>query len=270
VVFTLGQTYLKNQWINGTQYRQEVVKNTDQPFFTIDPSQTEMMMEGLQPEDYVLYMQEVPMYFYLSHGAIQAHTVSYQANRNTPEQSKWIDNNPDIRFIVATHPVMTVLKQPQVALPVLENEFVIIHSEKPLSPADVQLLIVNNQAEDALVNVTYSINGGEENRKLLTIASNSAEWTRLDILSISQVDYIRLAGANQQTQVYITDIRLDEHSELSWPWGQGISVTLKGAQDTQQEMPTLNFDQQTLNQGLDLPLQVLSDDSITVLAEVKE
>jgi hypothetical protein len=270
VVFFVGQTYLQNQWINGTQYRLEVLKNTDRPFYTIDPAQTQFMLERIQPEDYALYMQEVPMYFYLSHGAIHSHTVSYRAVRNTPEQKYWIDNNPDIRFVVASHPVMTVLNQPQVALPVMENEFVIIRSENPVNPADIQLLVVNNQAEAGLINITYSVNGGEENRKLLTIEPNSADWVNLEGLNTDQVDYIRLAGVNPQSQVYITGIRIGQQTDLFWPWEQGISVTLKGAKDTQQEMPTLNFDQQTLNQGLDLPLRVLSDDSITVLAEVKE
>jgi hypothetical protein len=119
-----------------------------------------------------------------------------------------------------------------------------------------------------MVNVTYSTNGGDENRKLLTIEPNTIEWIKLDKLNTPEVDYIRLSGANPQTQVNITGIRLGQPTDLYWPWEQGISVTLKGAKDTQQEMPTMTFDQQTLNQGLDLPLQVLSDNSITVLAEV--
>lgn len=268
VVFFLQQTLIRNLWLNGSQYAAEVRVNTDRPYFRIDPGQPQLLLQNIQPDDYVLYMQEVPMYFYFSHGALGQHAISYSAIAGTPEQDIWLDQNSDIRYLVAQHPVMSVLGQPQVALPLSLQDRLLISSDSPFELEQLQLFVENMYSSDALVSLSGTLNGEEQLRRLLTIKAGWGEWITLEDEAGILVDQVKLAGANESSQLLISGIHLGHASTTQWPWEQGISVTLKGADESVQDLPVLHFDPAILAQGLDLNLEVLSDDSITVLAEI--
>ena len=267
VAFFGQQTLTRNQWLNGSQYAAEVSVNTDRPYFLIDPAQPQLMAD-IQPDEYVLYMAEVPMYFYFSHGALAHHAISYPAIAGTPEQAIWIDRQPDIRYLVAQHPVMTLLGQPQVALPLSLQNRLLISSDSPIELDQLQLFVENPHSTDVLVSLSGTLDEHEQVRRLLTIHAGWGEWITLEDEAGILVDQVKLAGANAESSLLISGIRLGGSSTTQWPWGQGISVTLKGADESIQDLPVLHFDPAILAEGLELNLAVLSDDSITVLAEV--
>jgi len=60
-----------------------------------------------------------------------------------------------------------------------------------------------------------------------------------------------------------------ETEQWNWPWHQGVTIKLITTDNPDKESLAINFDYDTLDDGLGLQLQVIADDGDTVLTEIK-
>lgn len=264
----LYQSYTNNKWLNGTQYKY-AIKSLTYPDRRLDPSQPELLLSQIEKDDVVLYMHEIFMYFFMSHGAMQNRTVFYSAVANSPEQKVWIDENDDIRYIVALNPI-NIISNYKGEIPIIKSIQLFIESESLFNLSSVELLLTNRGNKDE--KLLMMISGDDDNvmQILITIPARTSGWFPLTNKENIWVDQIKFSIETKQKKLFLEGLHIQENELLNWPWGQDVILKLKTPGSNEETLAVASFNNIIQDAGLDLQLQlqVIADDGVSVLAKV--
>ncbi len=65
-------------------------------------------------------------------------------------------------------------------------------------------------------------------------------------------------------------LHIQANERFNWPWDQGVTLLLNTTDNAGEEPLAINFDYDALDAGLELQIQVIADDRVTVLAVVNQ
>jgi hypothetical protein len=239
---------------------------TNKQNISLDPSQPALLLS--KDCGKVLYMDEVPMHFYLTRGALRCGAIYYPPLAKTPYENPWVKNNKKIRYLVAWNP--SVIRGTNTG-----------GSTRVLTAGDQ--LTIRNLASRRLDSIWISFdNPGPEvtltakatdsslpeatDIQLKVPARSSSSVKITDQAGITATD-ITLAMPEDSQLIRIEGIRVDPLSNLNWPWDTGISLDYQPANPL--VLPTtITFNSNDLAPTLGRPIHVLADNGDTVLAEV--
>lgn len=77
-----------------------------------DATQPLVLAAAARPASSVLYLAETPLYFYLAHGADRFGAVYYPAVSRTADESRWVQSNAELEFVVGLNPAAGLLLGP--------------------------------------------------------------------------------------------------------------------------------------------------------------
>lgn len=226
------------------------------------------MQTQIEPDDVVLYMQELPLYFFLSHGALQNRAVYFPAVANSPEQKEWIDENENIRYLVAFNPIHNTFVQLQGVFPISKDSQLIIKSETSFDLSSVELLLSNQGDRDVILTIEYSENGDGEKQKQIIVPAGETDWFSITSEENIWLGEVELIVEKKWAKLTLEGLHVQANELLNWSWDQGVTLLLNIMDNPDEEPFANNFDYETLDAGLGLQLQVIADDGVTVLALV--
>ena len=267
VFIFINRTYVYNESLNGRQYQASKERHKYLSYI-LDPAQPEVMLSQIEKDDVVLYMHELPFYFFLSHGALQHRAVYYPAVANSPEQKEWIDENDDIRYLVAFNPIHVTSAKLAGVIPITKDSQLIIESESSFDLTTVELLLSNQGDRDVLLTIEYSENGDGEKQKQIIVPAGETDWFSITSEENIWLGEVELKVEKKWAKLSLEGLHIQANEHLNWPWDQGVTLLLNTTDNADEEPLAINFDYDTLDAGLGLQLQVIADDGVTVLAVV--
>ena len=184
----------------------------------LDPSQPQILLTQSNAFDSVFYKAETPMFFYFSQGGLSRGAICYPILKDTPQESKWLDNN-NIRYMVDWSPI------PEGRISLSQGRSLNLQSTSARSLSSVYFNVENPGRSCVLeLKPLTSKVADNQNQLLLQIPASYSGWLRSTtddkIISDSFTLEVREAGR----QVNIRGIRIDTKTLLNWPWDQGISI----------------------------------------------
>jgi hypothetical protein len=268
VVLFLGTTYQQNNWLNGSLYRNrlEKVKLLSNTFW-FDPTQPEILLSQIEENDYILYMQEMTLYYFLSHGTLESHLVYYSAVFNTPQQKNWIDDNDNLHYLIAMNPLTEFSLPISGAIPLSACNQIIIESESGLLLSDIELFFTNAIGNAKSININYTLEG-MPNKTKITIPANTTNWFSIPDSEDIFVNSIAISCGNNPQKLTLEGLRIHGNNQLNWPWDQGVFIKIRKTTNPNEELKIISFSTDALDKELNLNLKVLADDGIFVLAEI--
>lgn len=208
----------------------------------------------------MLYMDEVAMYYFISHGSLGKGAIFQPALRFTPDLENWIQSRGDqIAYVVQRSPFFYLPHSPEGALRLVSGDTVILRSAVSLDTKNLQILLgkrsqevlLQISSENMMENVTFEVQAGD------------AEWVSLPPINLPN-NVLRIRLPDDDGQVEIGGIRFSKENTTKWPWGTGITLDFMTADD---QITTIDFDPLTLSEGLINNLVVLDDFGYTILAK---
>jgi hypothetical protein len=219
-------------------------------------------------------MDELPLYFFLSHGGLKNRAVFYPAIYGTPEQKKWMDDNEKIRYVVTINPVNSIPNQHarvgKSTVPRFLNGMqLIIESDSQFNLSEVELLLTNLGNQEEILYIKYTNGGMSETEYKVIVPPGGSDWIAIKSQEDVWVNQLKIKVKNQQPNLFLEGIHIKENQALNWPWDQGITIKLKDLKKPNEEPIIIPFQTEILAGGLGLQLQVIADNGVTVLSEVK-
>lgn len=259
--------------------------------FALELAQPKFMLSQARSSDMVLYLDEVPMHFYLTHGAIQMRALYYPALVHPSEavllvperksdspriyrpvatdalaETAWLKSEAP-RFLVGWNPIQQLpeshCREAMIDLAAFSRvEYV---SREPIALEDLRLSLVNRGGEASLRVMPLSEAGDVLDAETIftRVSGGWSGWVKLPMRVSSQTNRFRLdvGGA-----VFLTGMRVGD-SELSWPWDQRATLLFHGKSDGL--IRSIRFDPDELFpvRGLPVSVRILNDRGPTLLAE---
>lgn len=258
LLFSAGR-YWAIQWRNysstydGMAFSGESLFNSEQPAMTNETG----------PFEAILYMEELSLYYYLSHGALASQAVYYPAVAGTPEEAKWVlDQSADFNFVVARNPIYRLPHTPDGFIKLNLQETVTIISAAPFGAENLQVFI---GARSGTIILTLTLVTGEAREDLrVAIPEGDAGWVTLVDEPIP-VERIVLRMRQTSEPLEIGGLRFNESSSNLWPWDEGKTLIFRTEAETETEITFSSID---LISQLPFQLEVVDDKGASVLARV--
>jgi hypothetical protein len=273
IVFVfIGNTCVYNESLNGVQSQIEKEELIYLSYW-LDPGQPELLQSQIKNDEFVLYIDEVPMFFYLFHGALNNHAVYYTSLYGTPEQEKWIDGNEKIRYVVTVNPVNSEpnpsSRVGQTIVPrFINGKQLIIESDSQFNLSEVELLLINPGNQDEILDIKYTDGGMNEIEYKAIVPSGGPNWFAINNQKEVWVNQLIIDVEKQPLNLILEGIHIKENETLNWPWDQGITIKLIDLKNPKKEPIVIPFKSEILDGRLELKLQVIADDGVSVLSEV--
>jgi hypothetical protein len=232
---------------------------------SLDPAQPALLLS--KGCGRVVYMDEVPMHFYFSRGALECGAVYYPAVEKTADRKLWLSNKKDARYLVAWNPSVAsgrITGGNNLALAAGDQLAIDSLAARPLNSISIY---VENPGPDVTVTAQAtgpSTPGATEIR--WQVPAHSSTWLKIAGQNSFPVTGITLTMPADSAPIRINGLRLDPDSKLNWPWDKGVSLVYKPA-DPSAIPTTITFDSNALAPALGPPLHILADNGDTVLAE---
>jgi hypothetical protein len=239
----------------------------------------------------VLYLDDVPMHFYFTHGALEMRAIYYPALVSPSEailrvsgrksdsprvyrsvtadalaETAWLKSE-HLRFLVGWNPIQQLpeshCQEAMIDLSVFSRvEYV---SREPIALEKLRLSLVNRGGE-ASVHVMPLSAAGEvlEAEPISTrVPGGWLGWVKLPLGGSSQTNRFRLEVGGS---VSLAGVKVGD-SELNWPWEQRATLLFHGNNDGL--IRSIRFDPDELFpvRGTPISVIVLNDTGSTVLAE---
>ncbi len=248
----------------GTSVLKKTERRTARHPFALDPAQPRALLQRSIPSDAVVYMDEIPMHFYITHGALGRPAVYAPTLVGTPERSRWIDGNHALRFVVAWNPTTP--------MPTARHGGLALHAQNPLrirasgsaSRGPLRLLIAN-PGDATRLTVARVSEGLEEDLVDLDLQGGWSGWVPLPREALAAGGELALRAPADDREMIVMGVRVGADTVLSWPWDQGIELAYRGDDG---EETVAAFRTSGLFPSLDGELRVIDDAGSTVLAEI--
>jgi hypothetical protein len=273
IVFVyIGNTYVYNETLNGVQYQEEKERLINLSYW-LDTSQPELLQSQIKNDDVILYMDEGPMFFYLFHGAIENHAVYFTSLYGTPEQEKWIDGNEKIRYVVAVNPIFSEpnpsSRVGKTILPrFLNGKELIIESDSKFNLSEVELLLINPGNQEEILDIKYSDGSLNEAEFEVIVPPGGSDWIAINNQKDVWVNQLIIDVEKPELNLYLEGIHIKENEALNWPWDEGITIKIINLEQPKKDPTIIPLKSEILDRELELNLQVIADNGISVLSEV--
>ena len=206
----------------------------------------------------VLYLGEVPMYFYLTYGASRLGAVYYPAVANTPEEERWVHANPDLQFVVGSIPAAGVVYN--------AGDTVTVAADS-ISASELQLKFGRSPE-----NVTLAWWHGDRRtpaqRKVLELGRGA--WVTFPLTTRPAEPAESLTVQIETTPeagVRLEGLRYDARQTSNWPWNSGTKYTITTASGTPPRVVRFDLRDQVPIRGR--TVEVVEDHGGTFLARVR-
>jgi hypothetical protein len=213
----------------------------------------------------ILYMEELSLYYYLSHGALNSQAVYYPAVAGTPDEAKWVlDQTNEFDFIVARNPIYRLPHTPDGFIKLNLQESLTINSTAPFDTETLQIFVGPRSGP---VIFTLTLVSGENREDLrVVIPEGNPGWVTL-IDEQMRADRIVLRIRQSSQSIEIGGLRFDNSGSNLWPWDQGKSLIFRAADEAETE---ITFNSNDLIKQLPFHVEIIDDEGASVLARVVE
>jgi len=273
---------------NDLLLQREVMKT--EPWL-LDENQPRMLLERIRPSDVTLYLDEVPMHFYLTHGALKNRAIflpslALPSRISVLDPDDYIESirtydpplSPDdltdpswlrsdnLRYAVHWNPISHVNAGKEAMVPMSAFESIGFASANPVNLKNVRLRFLNNGPE-ARVTITYGPSAHPTN-VVLPVPSASTDWLALHIEGAGEAVYsFNIATEQASPEFYLKGISLGD-TTLNWPWADGAALTFHGRGKTKDQVVPFDPSRLFPIEGLNVSVKILNDNGSTVLGEL--
>ncbi|UYN89664.1 MAG: hypothetical protein KIT08_00115 [Anaerolineales bacterium] len=248
---SLAKSTLKN-YQAAASYQQAINEARD---FYINPLQSKLLDDS---GGTILYMDELGMYYFLSHGGLSHGAVYEPALRRTPDLQTALEQTDPIVYIVQRN-LLYESGMPltsHLGIQLSYDTQLLVRSEYNLL-SDSWQLFLEETAEPFVLKLE-----SEEASHLIAMQPGPAHWFSLP----SDFEETSILGISVESGlVAIGGIRPASLSETQWPWDIGLSLEYV----TTQERHNVNFDSSRLADNLLGQLTVLDDYGYLTIASTK-
>jgi hypothetical protein len=219
----------------------------------------------------VLYMSEVPMHLYLVHGALECGAIYHPALDGTPDEKRWIQDNPDLGYIVTWNPtIQTTSVGGGNPLALDRGDRLEFHFPEGWASSRIYVY-VENPGEATRLNISpLQVEGGEKQKVLekISLPAGWSGWQAIDITAEGLAQGFRLSVPEASGSIFLRGVKADPDTLRNWPWDQGVTlVRRQKGQDTSET--EISFDTASLFPSSNLSLTVVDDQGDTVLIKIK-
>jgi hypothetical protein len=272
VVGLLIGLFLPRLTIEGThKITKKAQQITGRLTYAVDPAQPATVLSRAGECEAIMYTDEVPMYFFLSYGALDCGAVYYPALAGTPEEQTWMTGDERPRYLVAEHPIRRLFNEHDGAIVLAEGEELRVNSKSPL-PLTSLYFYLENPGDEAIVALHSPGNPlpeGQEAATQFRVPAQSSVWVQGAVEDEWVADTFTLEVLQASRPIELRGLRIGDDVELDWPWDQGVTFIYRpgGAQTGAQRV---RFESAKLYPGPEdsVDVRVLSDSGSTVLAEI--
>lgn len=246
---------------NGIHHiRENVEKSITRSRFTLSVDQVDLLLAHSSNCRTVVYTHETLLYFYLANGALECGAVYYPALKGTSDAQDWILENPDIQYLVAWNPTLSLRNAYEGGFLLNAGEGITLHVADSHGIEKLNLYIDN---PGAAARIIVRSAAPRQTLDQIDVAAGWSGWLA-SVGGLSSADEITLEVVAGPVQ--IRGIRSSDDHSLNWPWDQGINLSI--LQPQTDSAVEVNFDSSMLDpQGM-FAVRVLHDGGSTVLAEI--
>jgi len=267
----LGAAFLRAAFVDipsGTQIVSLTTEiMTEKQNNSLDPAQPALLLS--RGCGRVLYMDEVPMHFYFTRGALACGAVYYPTVEKTADRKLWLSDKKDIRYLVAWNPTVasgSLTGGSNLALAPGDQLAIYGLAARPLD--SLSIYIENPGPGVTLTAKATGPSTPDATEIRWQVPAHSSTWLQIADQSTFPVTDLTLTMPAASAPIRINGLRLDADSKLNWPWDKGVSLVYKPA-DPSAIPTTIAFDSRALVPPLlGGPLHILADNGDTVLAEL--
>jgi hypothetical protein len=241
-------------------FNQTIAYQTERMNISLNAKQPQLLSGA--PERKIIYMDEIPLYFYLSHGGLSHGAIYFPAIDENQLNSVWMQASlGQVEYVVAENPLAQFQNQRLMNVVLDDSSQIEISSKSNFTFQFVELYILRNGQS---VDLKLEWNAGHESvRTTKTIPQNHEGWIRFSQAEINAQE-VRIDIEGDQA-VVVRGIRFGEQT-TNWPWTQGVILKLiPAAGDT----VSVEISETALTGTLPLEIEVIDDNGFTVLAEVE-
>lgn len=264
---------------------EDVVLSTRQPT---------LLLERAAPGDRVIYFDEIPRIFYLTHGALHLGAIHYPGIKGTPEEAQWLGRE-DLHFAVIWDPVESlVMDKHYLDIGVIDREGAItperllwmdLELPEATPPEPLSFLVRNSGNAAAVTAIPYGPDGKPVPSIGITatipprtagrVTLNLDQWPTSDAIPTRW--QLRFSGHTRGVQVRGMVFGDDTRQ---WPWEQRATLHLVTPQKTSLDLMhdldvrttvTIPFDPKAILPTLlaGRRMTVLDDEGATVLIQLE-
>jgi hypothetical protein len=218
----------------------------------------------------VLYMFEVPMHTYFTHGALTCGAIYYPALARTPDETHWIQDNQNLGYVVTWNPTIQATVAGggnPLALKTGDRlEFYFPEHWK----SQLVYVYLENPGGDTRLDISplpIEANGTHENFGSISVPADGSGWQAIDISADELAHGFSLSATQVANAIFLRGIKSDANSLLNWPWDQGMTLV---HQRSDPDVPgtEINFNTANLVPYSNWSLTVVDDQGDTVLLKV--
>jgi len=238
---------------------------TEKQNTSLDPAQPRLLLS--KGCGRVLYMDEVPMHFYFTRGALECGAVYYPGVEKTADKKLWLSNKKDIRYVVAWNPRVAsgrITGGSNLALAPGDQLAIYGLAARPLN--SLSIYVENPGPEVTLRAKATGPSLPDATDIQWQVPAQSSTWLQITDQGTFTVTDFTLTMPATSAPIRINGLRLDPSSKLNWAWDKGVSLVYKPANPSAKPT-TITFDSNALAPKLGRPLHILADNGDTVLAE---
>jgi hypothetical protein len=257
----VGVALMSNMMLALRNYIDNIYSVKQTPDIYFSSEQPNLIHANAGTSETILYMDEVAMYYYLSHGSLQMGAIYQPALRFTHDLDKWVESRKaQIAYVVQLNPFFSLPHSPDGGLKLGSSETLILRGIEPIDTGHLELFFAERTNK-----VTLQISS--ENLKediILEVPEGPAQWISFPPdIPLTNIIRIKLRGLGENAE--IAGMRFSPDSATRWPWGASISLDFKTPDD---QVATIDFNPSSLADGLIENLTVLDDYGYTILAKV--
>lgn len=270
---------------------------------TLSPEQPALLLARANPGDRVLYLDEIPRMFYLTHGVLHHGAIHYPGINGSPEEAQWLQR-PDLRFAVMWDPLEALVMDEQYleigvvnregAIPVEKLRWMELELQEPVRGKPLRVLVTNGGGAAQLVAVPLEANGQASPDPAAAVSADippaSSGWITLDLEqsrgreqarspSPQPATRWRLLFSGKRQFLRVRGLVFGDDSR-QWPWEQRATLRLVAGQQISLDLMhdlkttttvTLHFDPQKILPHMlaDRKMTVLDDRGASVLVEIQ-
>jgi hypothetical protein len=219
---------------------------------------------ALRPDQTALYLDEVSLYAGLASGTSGSGAVFLPI---LPEAK-----DDQAQVIAAANPVYAVGLSPIARLPRLERGAIVLSpgeslrvSAPPESAYIWESLQLENPGPAAEIEVGSDLEGVPQSEVLIVPAGYSG-WLPLPAWLVGRAEFT-LTAAAEGVRLRMGGLRVDGDDSLNWPWERGIRLRVDDP-ERPGETVSVNLSLEAFAEAVDLPLDVVSDDSSILVARI--
>lgn len=234
----------------------------------LEPSQPELLLSSDCGS--VLYLDEVPMHFYLVHGALKCGAIYYPALAGTPLEHQWVYENQKLNYIVSWNPVVSTRANGGGTPLVLSDvDLLEIHLPEHWSSESIYIYLENPDSEVTLEVSQITMDQKEDPQEMLAKIALPANWSGWYEIDTDLDKNIQLGLAQSDGQVFLRGIRSNRDAARNWPWNEGVLLSYHpGASGVPSR--EIRFDTTSIFSMPNKSLELIDDSGDTILVNIRD